>query len=58
MFTIKMTKLKLSNYRYVMRRQGSMNKMIILGIIENSKKRRRPNMKWINSIQEAIGMGL
>ena len=53
-----MTKLKLSYLRHIMRRQGSLEKMIILEKIEGSRKRGRPNIRWIDSIKEAIGMNL
>ena len=30
----------------------------MLGKVEGSRKRGRPNMRWIDSIKEAIGMSL
>ena len=50
------TKLKLSYLRYIMRRQGSLEKTTILGKMEGSRKRGRPNMRWTDSIQAAIGI--
>ena len=54
----KMVKLRLSSFGHVMRRQDSLEKTIILGKVEGSRKRGRPNMSWIYSIKEAIGMCL
>ena len=54
----KMTKLKLSYFGHIMRRQGSLGKKTAtLGKTEGSRKRGRKNMRWIHSIKEAIGMG-
>lgn len=44
----KMTKLKLSYIRDIMRNQISLEKAIMLGKIEDSKKRGRPNMRLQN----------
>ena len=41
-----------------MRRQDSLEKTIMLGKVESSRKRGRPNMRWIDFIKEAIGMSL
>ena len=40
-----------------MKRQGSLEKTIMLGKIEG-RKTGRSNMRWIDSIKEAIGMNL
>lgn len=53
-----MTKLKLSYLRHIRRRQGSLETTIMLRKIEGSKKRERPNMRWIDTIKEAIGTSL
>ena len=39
-----------------MRRQDSLEKTIMLGTVEGSRNRGRPNMRWIDSIEEAIGV--
>ena len=54
----KMIKLRLSYFGHIMRRQDSLEKTIMLGKVEGSRKRGRPNMRWIDSIEEAIGMSL
>lgn len=41
-----------------MRWQGSKEKKIMLGKTEGSKKRGRPNTRWIDSIKEARGASL
>ena len=53
-----MIKPRLSNFGHFMRRQDSLEKTIMLGKVEGSRKRGRPNMRWIDSIKEAIGMSL
>lgn len=40
-----MIKLKLSYFRYIMRMQDSLEKVIMLGETEGNKKRVRPNMR-------------
>ena len=35
-----------------------MEKAIMQGKVEGSRKTGRPNMRWVNSIKEAIGMSL
>ena len=47
-----MTKPKLFYFRYIMRRQDSLEKTITLRKIEGSKKRERPNLRWIDSIKK------
>lgn len=51
----KITKLKLSYIGHIMRKQSSLEKTIMLGKVEGSKKRGRPDMRWIDFIQEATG---
>lgn len=52
-----MTKLKLFYFGHIMRSQGSLKKTIMLGKIEDSRKRGR-QMRWIYSIKEALGLSL
>ena len=47
---VKMTKLKLSYFGDIMRKQGSLEK-IILGEIECSRERGRLHMKWIDLVK-------
>lgn len=48
-----MTKLNLPYFRHIMRKQDSLEKTIILGEIEGSRKtqktKTKPNMRWIDS---------
>lgn len=41
-----------------MRRQVRLEKTVMLGKIEDGRKRRRTNMRWIYSIKDAMGMSL
>ena len=41
-----------------MKRQGSLEKAIMLGKIKVSRKRGTPNMSWIDSVKEATGLTL
>lgn len=52
----KMTKLKLSYSGHIMRRHASLERTIIMGKTGGSRKSGRPNMRWIDSIEEAIGV--
>lgn len=48
-------KLKLTYLGPIMRRLGSLKKTIMLGEHEGRRERGRPNVRWIDSIQEATG---
>ena len=50
-------KTEASYFGHIIRRQDSLENTIMLGKVEGSRKR-RPNMRWIDSIKEAIGMSL
>ena len=52
-------KLRLSYFGHIMGRQDSMAKTIMLGKVEDSRKRGRPNnIRWTDSLKEAIGLSL
>ena len=53
-----MIKLKLPYFRHMVRMEDSLEKMIVLAKTEGSRKRGRPNMRWIHSIEAAIGTSL
>lgn len=53
----KVTKLMLSYLGHFIRMQGCLKKTVVLGKIEGRRKRGTPNMRWINSMNEAIGIG-
>ena len=52
----KMTELRLSHLGYITRRQESLEKIIMLGKVEGSGKRGRPNTRWTDSLKEAMGV--
>ena len=54
----KMTKLKLPYFGDIMRRQGSLEKAVTPGKVEVSRKRGRPNTRWVDSIKEALGISV
>lgn len=51
-----MTKMKLSCFVGVVRRQGSLEKTVALGKMERGGKRERLKLRWIDPMEEAIGM--
>ena len=53
-----MTKLKLSYFGHIMRRQGSLEKAIMVGKTEGCRKRGKSAMGWMDSIKEATGKSL
>ena len=50
-----MTQLKLSYFKHIMRRQGSLEKTVMLGKVKGIRKRGKPNMRWTEAIKETIG---
>mgnify|MGYP006951424300 CR=1 FL=1 len=54
----KLTKQKWSYFGHIMRTQGSLEKTVILGKTESSRKRGKPNMRWTDSIKGAISMNI
>ena len=54
----KMTKLNLSYLAQFMRRQGSREKTIIVRKVEGIRARGKTNMRWTDSIREAISLSL
>ena len=53
-----MTRLKLFYFGHIMRRRDSLEKIIMLGKVEDNRRRGRPNTRWINSIKETTGANL
>ena len=49
-----MIKLRFADFGHIPRRQESLQKTIMLGRVEGSRKRGRPNIRRIDSIEEAI----
>ena len=51
-----MAKLKLLYFGHILRRRGSLEMTIVLGKIEDSRKRGRANMRRTDSVKEPISM--
>ena len=53
-----MLKLKLQYCGHLMRRADSFEKTLMLGKIEDGRKRGRQKMRWLDGITDSIDMGL
>ena len=53
-----MLKLKLQNFRHLMRRTALLEKTLMLGKIEGRKRRRRQRMRWLDGINDSTDMSL
>ena len=53
-----MLKLKLQYFGYLMRRVDSLEKTLMLGGIEDRRRRRRQRMRWLDGITDSMDMGL
>ena len=53
-----MLKLKLQYFGHLMWRADSIEKSLILGNIEGSRRRRRQRMRWLDWITDSMDMGL
>ena len=53
-----MLKLKLRYFDHLMRRTDSLEKTLLLGKIEDRRRRGRQRMRWLNGITDAIDMSL
>ena len=54
-----MTTLKLSYFMHIRRREGSLEKTVMLGKIESTQRENRgPKMRQVDPIKKAIGMCL
>ena len=53
-----MLKLKLQYFDHLMRRADSLEKTMILGKIEDKKRRVRQRMRWLDGITELMDMSL
>ena len=53
-----MLKLKLQYFGYLMRRTDSLEKTLMLGKIEDRRRRGRQRMKWLNGITNPMNMSL
>ena len=53
-----MLKLKLQNFGHLMQRADSLEKTLMLGMIEGGRRRGRQRMRWLDGITESMGMSL
>ena len=53
-----MFKLKLQIFGHLMRRADSFEKSLMLGKIEDGKRRGRQRMRWLDGITDSMDMGL
>ena len=53
-----MLKLKLQYFGHLMRRADSLEKTLMLGKIESSRRRGRQRMRWLDGITDLIDMSL
>ena len=53
-----MLKLKLQNLGHLMRRTGSLEKTLMLGMIEGGRRRGRQRMRWLEGFTDSIDMSL
>ena len=53
-----MLKLKLQYFGHLMRRVDSLEKTLMLGMIEGGRRRGQPRMRWLDGITDSIDMSL
>ena len=53
-----MLKLKLQYFGHLMRRADSLEKILMLGKIEDMRRRGQQRMKWLDGITDSMDMGL
>jgi len=53
-----MLKLKLQYFGHLMQRPDSLEKTLMLGKVEDGRRRGRQRMKWLDGITDSIDMSL
>ena len=53
-----MLKLKLQYFGHLMQRANSLEKTLMLGKIEDRRRRGRQRMRWLDGITDSMDMGL
>ena len=53
-----MLKLKLQYFGHLMRRTDSLEKTLMLGMIEGRRRRGRQRVRWLNGITDSMDMSL
>ena len=53
-----MLKLKLQYFGHLMRRADSLEKTLMLGKIEDRRRRGRQRIRWLDGITDSMNMGL